>query len=93
MDLSEAISGAWWTTNVAETQAWGSTSDEEVAAFFHCTVSMPRQAWTDPAGPRCWDVRVPRWLNVMNEETGERELVENDAYTRIVEEIERRKAA
>jgi hypothetical protein len=93
MDLREAIAGAWWTTNVAETQAWGSTTDPAVAEFFNCTVSMPRQVWTDPTGPRNYEVRVTRWLNILNEETGERELVENEAYLAIVTEIEKRKAA
>lgn len=93
MTIEEAIAQCdFWTPTVTETQMLGSTTDQELAAVFGSTVSVPRQAWTDPTGPRNYDVRVPRYLMVKNEETGEYDRPENPVYILIAEEIARRQA-
>lgn len=92
MTSQEAIERvAFWTTNVAESQAIGSSTDPELGAFFNCSVSMPRCQWSDPNGPRHFDIRVPRWLNRYDEETNQLTQVENDLYLMVVAEMEHRR--
>lgn len=93
MTPQEAISRCeFWTTNVSETQAIGSSTNQEIAALFGCNVSTPRCYWSDPTGPRHWDIRVRRWLTERVEATGEKLRIENPLWLMVLDEIERRKA-
>jgi hypothetical protein len=88
---TEAVTACeFWTTNLAESLAMGSTTSEDIAAAFSCTVSLPREQWTNPDGPRNWNVNVSRWLAHRDENTGERVSVENPLYLEIAAEILRR---
>jgi len=98
--VDEAVTACdFWTTNVAETKAIGSSTDPEIAAAFNCTISHPRDIRQNPDGPRNYDIRVPRWLTKTDDITGEivrsedglPMRVESSAYILIVAEIERRK--
>lgn len=94
MTSEEAVAACeFWTTNMAESMAMGSTTSEEVATAFGATVSLPRCQYSDPQGTRNWQVNVGRWISVEDEQTGEREVQENPVYTMIAAEIERRKVA
>lgn len=90
MTAEQAIRACWWTTNVTETIAWGSTSDPEAAEFFGALNDRDEfklEAWTNP-NRRGWAVKVPRWLQ---SQTIPEAKIENVRYQQIVAEIERRK--
>lgn len=94
MKPQEAVSGCdFWTTNVSETQALGSSTSPEIAHLFGCNVSTPRCIWSDPEGPRHYDIRVARFLRQRDQETHEMLVIDNPLYSMVVEEITRRQAA
>jgi len=73
----------FWTT--LGNQAIGSTTDPEVGAWFQAD-SVPREAITDPQGPRIYAIQIPRYVTM----NGER--IPNHLYAMIEKEIERRGA-
>jgi hypothetical protein len=84
----EAVSRCdFWTTNVAETIAIGSTSDPLVGLHFNGD-EYQRERWSNPS-KLGWGITVPRWV-VHEDEDGERTRIENLAYRMIVAEIARR---
>lgn len=94
MTPEEAVSACeFWTTNMTETVAIGSTTSEEIAGALGANVSLPRCQYSDPQGARNWKIDIGRWRTHEDEETGERTVYENPLYIRIAEEIDRRKAA
>jgi hypothetical protein len=75
----------WWTTDVGETRAIGTTSDPMVGLHFGADEYL-REPWSNP-GKLGWSILVPRF--VVRREMNER--VENPVYRLIEAEIERRK--
>lgn len=84
MNLEEAIQACWWTTDVAESKAIGTTSDPEAGDFFNGK-EFPYEQFSDPNGRQGWTIIVPRWTGNPEEQ------IENAAYRKIVQEIERRR--
>lgn len=102
MTVEEAVHACdFWTENLAGTIAHGSTTDAEVAAAFNATVSTPRQRWSDPDGPRNYEVRVPARITDLDAETGLAKRDEhgqpatktNPVYLLILQEIDLRQKA
>ena len=84
MTTEEAVKACeFWTTNLAETMAFGSTSDPEVGLHFNGTEHQ-REAYSNP-GKLGWTITVGRW--VKGKDIGQ---AENDAYRLVAAEIERR---
>ena len=89
MTTEEAVRDpdTWWTTNIAETIAIGTTSNPIVGLHFNGD-EYQRTRWLNPE-VKGWAITIPRWTPHRDED-GEMIRVENQAYTRVVEEIERR---
>ena len=89
MTTEEAITACeFWTTNVTETLAIGTTAKLEVGLHFNGD-EYQRERWTNPS-KLGWSIGIPRWINRRDEE-GELVRVENLAYRMIEAEIERRR--
>ena len=73
----------WWGRNEAETQAYGSTKDPEVGAYFDGE-EFSYQQWSNRDGSKGWAIRIPRFTFV------DEQRVENHLYKMIEREIERR---
>jgi hypothetical protein len=78
----------FWTTDIAETKAIGTTSDPTAGLHF-AGDEYRREGWTNPHNLG-WSILVPRWRVVLNDE-GEKARAEHPVYSLIIEEIERRK--
>ena len=75
----------FWTTNVAETAAWGSTRDPEAGVFFEAK-DIPAEQFSKPNGALVYAISVPRYF--YSREEGR---VDNLLYSLVLQEIERRK--
>lgn len=88
MTTEEAIRECeFWTTNIAETQAWGTTRNPMIGLHFPSD-EYQAERWTAPER-RGWAITIPRWHWNRNED-GERVRTENLLYQMIVKEIQRR---
>jgi hypothetical protein len=81
MTTEEAVRACeFWTIDLAETKALGTTSNPTVGLHFNGDEYQP-EVYTNPAR-RGWAIRVPRYVP-----NGE----ENEAYRMVAAEIERRR--
>jgi len=79
MSRKEAVAACeFWTTNVAETQAWGTTRSEQVGRALRGV-----GGYTAP-GHRYWAMTFPRWRRLNGK------VIENPRYLRAAAEITRR---
>jgi hypothetical protein len=72
----------WWTTDIAGTRAYGTTTDP-MAALHLGGDEYLREGWSNPA-KRGWAVTVPRYI------PGPEEKVENSVYGLVIAEIQHR---
>ena len=78
----------FWTTNLAESVAIGSTVNQEAGETLGFP-SIALQQASDPQGPRVWSGNVPRWV-ADTASDDPRAVVENPTYTAVAREISER---
>jgi len=86
LNAEEAVRACeFWTTSPAGNQAYGTTLNPQVGAFFGGDEYQPER-WTQPHR-RGWAISIPRYTPAVDQDT----RTENPLYQLVVAEIDRRK--